>query len=110
MYNSISYVLCCNLSCVESGNIKKNLNKCPECKKNLTHLTLDTLNKYFCPNGKKCASLDATTNNTCELIHPTKKHQSPPYISPCINGTHCADKTCVCLNPNKKQVSWTFRI
>jgi hypothetical protein len=110
MYNSIFYVVCCELSCVESGNIKKNLYKCPECKTILVQLTLDILNKYFCPSGKKCQSLHQKMGGTCELIHPTKKHQSPPYISPCVNGIHCTNNSCVCLHPNKKCILWTFRI
>lgn len=115
MYNSIFYVVCCNIPCTESGNIKKNLVKCPECKKTLIQLTLDTLNTYFCPNGQNCSSLQKELViqdqcYKCKMLHPTKKHHSPPYISPCLLGIHCSDKTCLFLHPNKKCVSWIVRI
>ena len=99
MYNSLCYVVCCNIQCKESGNIKKNLIKCSECKKHLTNLTLDVLNKHFCPHGSisKCSNII----EKCNMLHPTKHHHSPPYISPCINGKHCINKKCLFLHPNK---------
>jgi hypothetical protein len=115
MHNSIFYVVCCNILCIESGNIKKNLAKCPECKKTLMQLTLEVLNTNFCPCGQKCQSLQKERISDdqyikCKMLHPTKKHQSPPYISPCLDGLHCSDKKCVFLHPNKKCVSWIVRI
>jgi hypothetical protein len=103
MINSISYILCINPSCKEVGNIKKNLNKCPDCKKNLIALNLDTLNKYYCPFNKKCSIAD------CTLIHPNRQHQSPPYISPCDIGYYCKNKKCIFLHPTKYG-SWLVRM
>jgi len=103
MIHSVAYVVCCNLSCKESGVIKKNLRKCSECKKSLTNLTLDILNKYYCCFGNKCI------NMKCPNIHPIKKHRSPPYISPCINGIDCAKQNCLFLHPNQHG-SWLVRV
>lgn len=100
MYHSICYVVCYNVDCKESGNIKKNISKCSECKKQLTNLTLEILNKYFCPNGNNC--------DGCGMIHPNKHHQSPPYISPCFNGKHCLNKNCLFLHPNQNN-TWGVR-
>lgn len=103
MINSIAYVVCCDSLCKESGNIKKNMSKCSECKKSLTNLTLEILNKYYCGNNSTCE------NHECVLLHPTKKHLSPPYISPCINGINCLNKNCIFLHPNKHGY-WLVRI
>lgn len=103
--DSIFYILCCNTECKESGNIKKNFNKCPECKMTLTKLTLEILNKYFCPFNNKCPNMA-----NCKLLHATKKHQSPPYISPCIDGIQCEVSNCVFLHPNLKCNSWIVRM
>lgn len=92
MINSVCYVICCSIFCKEAGNIKKNLSKCSECKKPLINLTLDNLNKHYCPNGCNC-------NLKCKLLHPSKKHMSSPYISPCINGIFCNNKDCLFLHP-----------
>ncbi len=92
MINSVCYVICCNNFCKESGNIKKNLSRCTECKKPLINLTLDILNKHYCPSGCNCEL-------NCQLIHPTKKHSSPPYISPCADGSFCINKNCLFLHP-----------
>ena len=95
MINSITYVVCCNKLCKESGNIKKNTNKCIECKKLLNTLNLDVLNTYFCIDSKNCTTID------CKLIHPNKQHHSPPFISPCINGIGCENNNCLFLHPNR---------
>jgi|SaaInlV_100m_DNA_3_1039692.scaffolds.fasta_scaffold100943_1 hypothetical protein len=99
IHDSIYYIVCCNVSCKESGNIKKNFNKCPECNKSLTQLTSHVLNKYFCTTGISC-------NSSCYLLHPTKKHQSPPYISPCKFGSKCDKKECLFLHPESKSKAW----
>lgn len=98
--DSIFYVVCCYVNCKESGNIKKNLNRCPNCKKSLTKVTLQVLNQYFCPNSNLCE------NSDCSLLHPNKKHQSPPYISPCNYGVKCDNASCLFLHPNIKCNSW----
>jgi hypothetical protein len=95
MINSISYLVCLNINCKDSGKIRKNLNKCNECKKNLIILSLEILNIYFCINGKYCDV------DNCKLIHPCKPHNSPPYISPCIDGIKCKKLNCLFLHPNK---------
>jgi hypothetical protein len=97
MINSDSFVVCLRLECKESGIIKKNLNKCSECKKTLNNLNLNLLNKYFCPFGKHCIN----NSVNCHLLHNNKTHQSPPYISPCINGIKCVINNCLFLHPNK---------
>ena len=94
MHNSISYVVCCNTSCKESGNIKKNSSKCSTCRKTLDVLSLNLLNKQFCPKSENC------NTNLCLLLHPSKNHQSPPYISPCAKGLYCKDDACLFLHPN----------
>jgi hypothetical protein len=101
MINFISYVVCCQPSCKESGNIKKNLSKCSGCKKLLNNLTLDLLNTYFCPNGQHCPDSRQVPSDSCLLLHTTKTHQSPPYISPCINGISCINNNCLFLHPNR---------
>jgi hypothetical protein len=101
MVNSVSYVVCCHFSCKESGNIKKNLSKCPECRKSLNNLTLDLLNTQFCSFGQHCLNSSQLLSDTCLLLHTTKTHQSPPYISPCINGIRCTNTNCLFLHPNK---------
>ena len=98
MFNSISYILCNNLSCDEVGNIKKNLNKCPKCKKHLIPLNLANLNKYYCTSGIQC------NDTNCKFIHPKKYHISPSYISPCYIGKYCKDKNCLFLHPNKNDI------
>lgn len=103
MIHSVTYVVCCNISCRESGNIKKNLSKCSECKKPLINLSLDILNNLYCLDGITCKVCD------CNNIHPTKKHISPPYISPCIHGIMCVEKKCLFLHPNKHG-SWLVRV
>lgn len=100
MYDSIFYVVCCNMSCNESGNIKKNFSKCPKCKKHINKLSLQTLNNYFCPHGYKCF------NTNCKKLHPTKKHRSPPYISPCKHGINCLSIDCIFLHPNVVCNTW----
>jgi hypothetical protein len=103
MIHSVTYVVCCNLVCKESGNIKKNMSKCSDCKKSLFNLTLYILNTYYCSNGNTCKTKE------CSYIHPTKKHLSPPYISPCIDGIHCINKNCIFLHPNQCG-SWNYRV
>ena len=103
MISSVTYVVCYNILCKESGNIKKNLIKCLNCKKNLANLTLNVLNKYYCCSGNLCI------NTECYNIHPTKKHLSPPYISPCINGFNCIAKNCLFLHPNIHGI-WLVRV
>ena len=102
MIKSISYILCNNLLCKEVGNIKKNLNKCPECRKNLIVLNLDVLNKCYCTFGNRCYVVE------CNLIHPNKQHQSPPFISPCCEGYYCMNKNCLFLHPTKNG-TWLVR-
>ena len=113
-YDSLSYVLCCNINCHESGNIKKNLIKCNNCKNILEKLSLSVLNKYFCPYGIYCESLQYNTvkkqKSKCKLLHPNKKHISPPFISPCHNGVHCDILQCIYLHPDKDCISWQVRI
>ena len=97
--DSVFYVVCCN-DCKESGNIKKNFSKCPECKKPLTQVTLRILNEYFCKNGSLCKDSD------CKLLHASKKHKSPPYISPCNYGVNCSNPNCLFLHFDSKCNSW----
>ena len=95
MYNSMSYLVCCNKICNESGNIRKNISKCSNCRKSLHTLNIKILNTYFCPKGNICVDLN------CNMIHPTKKHTSPPFISPCKYGCVCPAKAeCIYLHPN----------
>ena len=98
--NSIFYVVCCCSDCKESGNIKKNFNKCPECRKSLTQVTLQVLNQYFCIRGQLCKDAE------CRLLHANKKHKSPPYISPCNHGINCTKAECLFLHPSIKCNSW----
>lgn len=103
MIHSVTYVLCSNLLCREAGNIKKNLSKCSECRKSLCNLTLEILNKFYCLNGLMC------DDKSCKHIHPTKKHLSPPYISPCMHGINCRNHNCLFLHPNEHG-SWLVRV
>ena len=97
------YLACCNLTCKESGNIKKNCNKCHRCKTPLIKLTLDLLNNFYCSGGARCES------NKCNLLHPTKKHKSPPFISPCKQGIHCINNQCLFLHPERNSGCWLVR-
>jgi hypothetical protein len=97
----MNYVVCCNLLCQESGNIKKK-NKCSSCKSVNKCLNLKLLNVSFCPIGVVC-------NKTCGKLHPTKKHKSPTYISPCVNGMLCDNEKCLFLHPNNKCNTWIVR-
>ena len=106
MYKSHCYVVCCVISCKESGNIKKNQSRCSECGRPLTKLTLCILNKYYCPSGSKCQIVN--NSNKCQLLHPTKCHQSTPYISPCCDGRYCDNKQCLFLHPTKNN-TWLVR-
>lgn len=95
-----SYVVCYNKLCGESGNIKKNTIKCNKCKSYTKSLDLDTLNVYFCMDARIC------DNEKCALLHANKKHQSPPYVSPCHRGKSCKKENCLYLHPNKVGNSW----
>ena len=96
------YVVCCNKQCAESGNIKKNTIKCSACRQNMRKLNLNMLNELFCLKANHC-------DGDCLLLHATKKHQSPPYISPCCDGSICSNQSCLFLHPNKKGNSWAVR-
>ena len=102
-YNNEFYLVCCNIQCLESGNIKKNINKCPICKIPPTRLDLSILNEFFCLNAIHC------NDHKCQLLHSTKNHQSPPHISPCHEGLICANKKCLFLHPNDVGNSWGVR-
>jgi hypothetical protein len=101
--DSIFYLTCCSLQCKESGNIKKNCSKCHKCKEPLIKLTLSLLNKFYCPNGDMCT-------DKCDLVHPTKKHRSPPFISPCKHGFHCNNAQCLFLHPEHNSGCWLVRV
>lgn len=102
--NSVFYLVCCSPQCKESGNIKKNCSKCHMCRGSLIKLTLSLLNEFYCPDGDKCP-LDK-----CILVHPTKKHRSPPFISPCHRGIHCIDNQCLFLHPETHSGCWLVRV
>ena len=98
----MNYVVCCNLPCQESGNIKKNMAKCGSCKSTNKCLNLELLNEFFCPHGASC-------EESCGKLHSTKKHKSPPYISPCADGISCVYVNCLFLHPNTKCNTWSVR-
>lgn len=89
------YVICIDIACTEVGIIKKANNRCSTCRTKLLALTIDALNTYYCRNGTLC------NNETCNKLHTnvTRKHNSPPYISPCCTGKHCREKKCLFLHP-----------
>jgi hypothetical protein len=102
--DSIFYSICCKPQCKESGNIKKNCSKCHKCRNSLIKLSLELLNNFYCPQGDKC------NLKNCNLCHPTKKHRSPPFISPCIHGIHCINIQCLFLHPEINSGCWTVRL
>lgn len=102
--DSIFYVVCSDISCKESGVIKKNCSKCTKCKQSMSQLSLSLLNKFYCPNGAECQI------QTCKLLHPSKKHISPPYISPCKKGNTCENTNCLFLHPNSINTCWSVRV